>query len=120
MRFSIPADKKQRAKRYLLIAGCGLALLSLAVHEIAGENGYLTRQQRRLQMQALDEEVQRLKQDNLRLTQKIKALRSDPQAIEELAREQLRMARPGEVVVILPPEEQPGSPSLETAFPSCQ
>ena len=118
MRFSIPADKKRRAKRYLWIAGCGLALLSLAVHEIAGENGYLTRQQRRLQIQALDEEVQRLKEDNRRLAQKIQGLRSDPQAIEELAREQLRLARPGEVVVTLPPEEQPDGPSLSgSPFP---
>ena len=112
MQFSIPAEKRRRAKRYLWIAVCSLALLSLAVHEIAGENGYLVRRQRRLQMQALDEQVQRLQEDNLRLTQKIKALRSDPQSIEALAREQLRMGRPGEVVVTLPPEEQPDAPSL--------
>ncbi len=112
MRFSIPAEKRRRAKRYLWIAVCSLALLSLAVHEIAGENGYLVRRQRRLQMQALDEEVQRLQEDNRRLTQKIQLLRSDPQTIEELAREKLRLARPGEVVVTLPPEEQPDAPSL--------
>ena len=112
MQFSIPAEKRRRAKRYLWIAGCSLALLSFAVHEIAGENGYLVRRQRRLQMQALDEDVQRLQEDNRRLTQKIKALRSDPQTIEEFAREQLRMARPGDVVVTLPPEEQPEAPSL--------
>ena len=63
-------------------------------------------------MQALYEEVQRLQEDNRRLTQKIKALRSDPQTIEQLAREQLRMARPGDVVVTLPPEEQPEAPSM--------
>ncbi|MCH7979354.1 MAG: septum formation initiator family protein [Acidobacteria bacterium] len=71
-----------------------------------------------LQMQALDEEVERLKEDNRRLAQKIQGLRSDPQAIEELARKQLRMARPGEVVVTLPPEEQPEAPSLDgSPFP---
>ena len=112
MQFTIPAETRRRAKRYLWIAVCSLALLSLAVHEIAGENGYLVRRQRRLQMQALDEEVQRLQEDNRRLTQKIQQLRSDPQTIEELAREKLRLARPGEVVVTLPPEEQPNAPSL--------
>ncbi|MEE8177899.1 MAG: septum formation initiator family protein [Acidobacteriota bacterium] len=112
MQFTIPAETRRRAKRYLWIAVCSLALLSLAVHEIAGENGYLVRRQRRLQMQALDEEVQRLQEDNRRLTQKIQLLRSDPQTIEELAREKLRLARPGEVVVTLPPEEQPDAPSL--------
>ncbi len=117
MQFSIPAEKRRRAKRYLWIAACSLALLSLAVHEIAGENGYLVRRQRRLQMQALDEEVQRLQEDNLRLAQKIQELRSDPQTIEELAREQLRMGRPGEVVVTLPPEEQPDRSSLENDPP---
>ncbi len=117
MQFTIPAETRRRAKRYLWIAVCSLALLSLAVHEIAGENGYLVRRQRRLQMQALDKEVQRLQEDNRRLAQKIQELRSDPQTIEEMAREQLRMARPGEVVVTLPPEEQPDGPSLENDPP---
>lgn len=117
MRSSISASKKRRAKRYLWIAGCSLALLLLTIHEIAGENGYLTRRQRHLQIQALDEEIEKLKEDNLRLTQKIKALRSDPQAIEEVAREQLRMGRPNDVVVTLPPVEQPDSPSPESSPP---
>ena len=117
MQTSLVVEKRRRAKRYLLIAGFGLALLLLLVHEIAGENGYLTRRQRRRQMETLVKEIERLKQDNLRVTQKIKDLRSDPHTIEQLAREQLRLARPGEVIVTLPPAEWPDSPSLDAASP---
>jgi len=94
---------RRRAKRYLLLTASALALAGLLVHEIAGENGYLVRRERRRQIQALEEEIEKLQQDNLRLTDRIQALRNDPQAIEELARERLRMARPGEFVVTLPP-----------------
>jgi len=100
-------EKIKQAKRYLLIAACGLALLSLGLHEILGQNGYLARQRRRMQLQALTAEIQKLKQENVELTRRIKDLRSDPQAIEKLARERLRLGRPGDVVITLPPAKQP-------------
>ena len=96
----------QRTKRYAWLGVCGLAVLLFAAHEIFGENGYLARQQRRLQIQSLTSEIQKLKQENVELVQKIKNLRSDPNTIEKLAREQLRLGRPGDVVVTLSPAEQ--------------
>ncbi len=45
-------------------------------------------------------------EENRRLDAEIKALKSDPKAIEKEAREQLRYAKPGEVIYLLP--EQPG------------
>lgn len=115
MQLFITPEKRRRAKRYLWISACGLALLVLVVHEIAGENGYLARRQRRVQIETLRQEIEKLQQDNLRLNQQIKALRSDPHAIEELAREQLRLARPGEVIVTLPPAGQPAPPARDAA-----
>ena len=104
-------ERIQRTKRYLLIAVCGLALLSIGVHELLGRNGYLARRRRRIQIQTLAAEVEKLKQENMELNQKIKNLRSDPDTIEKLAREQLRLGRPGDVIVSLPPEEQSAASS---------
>ena len=96
----------QRTNLLAWLGVCGLAVLLFAAHEIFGENGYLARQQRRLQIQSLTNEIQMLKQENAELMQKIKNLRSNPNTIEKLAREQLRLGRPGDVVVTLPPTEQ--------------
>ena len=79
--------------------------------ELIGENGYLARRQRRQQIEALSGEVEQLRQENQRLSQRIQDLRSNPHAIEELARERLRLARPGEVIVTLPPSQPPSQPA---------
>ena len=67
-------------------------------------------------MQALAGEIEKLKQENQRLAQKVKDLRSDPHAIEELAREELRLGRPGEVIVTIP-RSQPPAPLPPPALP---
>jgi cell division protein FtsB len=51
-------------------------------------------------------------EENRRLDAEIKALKSDPKAIEKEAREQLRYAKPGEFIYLLP--EQPGQHPVQT------
>ena len=110
-------EKIQQHKRYLLIAACGLVLLSVGLHELLGQNGYLARRRRRIQVQTLSAEIQKLKQENGELARKIRDLRSDPQTIEKLAREQLRLGRPGDVVVTLPPARQAAPPPAADSSP---
>jgi cell division protein FtsB len=98
------------AKRYLLVAACSLALLSIGAYEIFGQSGYLARRRRRIEIQTLTTEIQKLKQENTGLARQIKDLRSDPDTIEKLARERLRLGRPGDVVVTLAPP-QPAEPA---------
>ena len=103
-----------RIRRAALLA---LAMLSIAliVHEIFGENGYLALRRKRQELQALEEQVQKLQQENQKLEQQIKSLQSDPAAIEKLAREQMRMARPGEIIYVLPEREPKTEPPPVTA-----
>jgi cell division protein FtsB len=54
----------------------------------------------------LQQEIERLDKDKQRMDLEIQALKSDPRAIEKEAREQLRYAKPGEVIYLLP--EQSG------------
>jgi cell division protein FtsB len=57
-------------------------------------------------------------EENRRLDSEIKALKSDPKAIEKEAREQLRYAKPGEVIYLLPepPAQHPAqNPATESA-----
>jgi len=81
-----------------------LALLSvaLAVHEIFGEHGPLALRRQRREVQSLEQRIRQIQMENSQLEQQIKGLKSDPKAIEQLARDQMKMARPGEVIFTLP------------------
>ena len=90
-----------------------LVAVWVAYHVIFGANGMLIYSHKRTEYRALNKQILELKQDNQQITQTVDALKNDPQAIEKEAREQLRLARPGEVIYTLP---QPArSPSTFTA-----
>jgi cell division protein FtsB len=82
-----------------------LICIAVIVHEVFGQNGYISLRRQRTEVETLQQQIQQLKQENEQLEQQIKALKSDPRAIERIAREQMRMARPGETVYTLPPKE---------------
>jgi len=94
-------------------AGCVAAILALVLLGLVGDNGYLERRAQRREIQALTAEIENLRQENLQLGQTVKDLRSDPDAIEEVARERLRLGRPGEVIITLS-EEPPNPPPAAT------
>src|SRR5215468_10645474 len=91
-----------RGRHKLATAAVGALLCLLGYHAIFGANGFLVFHQKTTESQKLDREIQALQQDNTRRQEEIKALKSDPQAIENEARTRLRYARPGEVVYTLP------------------
>ena len=96
-----------RSRRKLATAGVALLACLLAVHVVAGPNGLFTYQQKRAEYRRLEREVEQLQMENDRLSKQIESLKSDPKAIEKEAREQLRYARPGEVVYTLPNQTPP-------------
>jgi len=94
-----------------------LALISIAliVHEIFGEHGLVALRRQRKEIDSLQRQIQQLQKENQELADHVKALKSDPQAIESLAREQLRLARPGEIIYVLPEKERQEGPPAATA-----
>jgi cell division protein FtsB len=113
MRIFDTANARQKLKKVWLPAGCAAAIVALLLLGVVGDNGYLQRRSQRRQIQALTAEVENLRQENLQLGQTIKDLRSDPDAIEAVARERLRLGRPGEVIITLS-EEPPTPPPAAT------
>jgi cell division protein FtsB len=99
----------QQLQRAWMPAASAVVILSLLVLGLAGDNGYVERRAQRQQIEALADEIEHLRQENLQLGQTVKSLRSDPQAIEELARERLRLGRPNEVIITLPRDEPQGT-----------
>ena len=91
-------------KRHKLAIWAVVVLVCLIGYgAIFGANGFIAFRRKIKDSHNLDREIQTLKQDNAKREQHIKALKSEPEAIEKEAREQLRYARPGEVVYTLPP-----------------
>jgi cell division protein FtsB len=83
-------------------------IIGLLLHAMFGANGMVVYHQKRAEMQSLQNEVERLQNENDQYVLQIKALKSDPAAIEKEAREQLHYTRQGEVVYVAP--EEPSKP----------
>ncbi len=98
--------------RRKLAAGLVFALVVLlGLHVVFGPNGFLAYQKKRAEYRTLGTDVERIQKENDQLTQRIKALKTDPATIEKEAREQLRYARPGEIVYTYPePAQRPAPP----------
>jgi len=97
--------------RLLASAALGLIAVGICAHALLGNNGWMTYRQKKAEYQNLQRDLQRMASENQRLDAEIKALKSDPKAIEKEAREQLRYAKPGEVIYLLP--EEPGHSSTQ-------
>ena len=87
------------------VVAVGLALL-LTWHVINGKHGLSVWHQKRAEDQQLQREIKDLEQENARLRERIERLRSDPDAIEIVAREKLHYAKPNEVIVAVPAQEK--------------
>ncbi len=73
---------------------------------VNGKHGLSAWQQQRVRDQQLKTEIQRLQQENTELRDHVERLKSDPDAIEHEARQQLHYAKPGEVIYTLPAESE--------------
>jgi cell division protein FtsB len=96
-----------------LLASAVLVALAVAMfaHAMVGDNGWIKYRQKKAEYQKLQQDLQKMESENQRLDSEIKGLKSDPKAIEKEAREQLRYAKPGEVIYLLP--EQAAAPSQQ-------
>ena len=88
----------------MLIIG-GIVFLDALV----GEKGLLEAVKKRQEFHVLEQSIQRARAENTRLREEAKRLRSDPTAIEDLARRELGLIRPGEHLFIL--KDRPPSQS---------
>ena len=73
----------------------------LMVNALIGEKGYLANLQAQREFKAATTALQQIEAENAALKGKIERLRQDPQALEDFAREQLGLVKPGETLIIL-------------------
>jgi cell division protein FtsB len=86
-----------RRKKLFIAAGILFALYLLASFTL-GEMGLIKYIRMKAQYNALSAEIAALKQDNAKLSGDVRALKYDPDHLEQIARDKLGLARPGEIV----------------------
>ena len=111
-KLSWDAATLRRNATYFLILIC----IALFVHEIFGPHGFLALRQEKKETESLRQQIRQLQYENEQLDKRVKALQSDPKAIERVAREQMRLARPGEVIYTWPEKD----PKKDQAAPTSQ
>ena len=92
---------RSRLRRVLLL----MLFVSLTLAAIFGRHGVLDVMRYRAECDRLAAEIAAMEAEQARLEAQMKAIGSDPSALERIAREELSMAKPGEAVVLLQPAE---------------
>ncbi len=93
-------DVRQQRRRLVTWALLAAAVL-LMVHAVVGENGYLAGLRAQREYDRAMAALVRLRLENQQLDEQARRLRQDPTAIEEAARRDLGLIRPGETLVIV-------------------
>lgn len=97
----LPFQLPRRWPLYVL----GVFILSLCVLTAIGERGVLHLWRLTGEKARLDEENYRLQKENEGLRQRISKLRNDNFYLEKMAREELNLVRPGEIIYRFAPSE---------------
>jgi cell division protein FtsL len=87
-------------------AALGICVFGLFLHDIFGTHGYLAMRRTKQDIERVEGEIARLNKENAELSQEVKALKSDPHKIESIARDELGLAKPGEVIIKIPKDQQ--------------
>ncbi len=85
----------------------GIALFALLLHDVFGAHGFVAMRRTQRQIRQIREQIVKLKTDNDALSKEVEALKTDPKAIERIAREDMGLARPGELIYRLPDSAKP-------------
>ena len=89
--------RRRRAVQYLLVfAGC-----VIVIDAFVGDTGLLEMMKKRSEYRALEQTLTRAKAENAVLREEARRLREDPEAVEEIARRELGLIKPGEKLFII-------------------
>ncbi len=83
-----------------------LCVFALFLHDIFGTHGYLAMRRTKLDIERLRSDINRLAKENAELSDEVKSLKTDPHKIESIARDELGLAKPNEVIIKIPQSQQ--------------
>jgi len=92
-----PRRRGRRILQYVFL----LAGTVLVIDALVGDKGLLAMIQARQQYRALEQSLAEVRTENARLRDEARRLREDPSAVEDLARRELGLMKPGEKLFII-------------------
>jgi cell division protein FtsB len=107
-------ERSHKGWRKVATGTAALLALGMGYHVIFGQNGITAYQQKRQDAQSLDRQMRSLQRENEQLKGHVDRLKSDPNAIEHQAREELHYTRPGEVIYTLPAAPSAAGTAVES------
>ncbi len=96
----------RRNVSWFLMAGFTLLLLQ----DIFGTHGVLAMRRTQLQAKEVQQEIERLNEENRKLQDRVQHLKSDPATLEGIARDEMHLKRPGELVFPIPVRSSTSTP----------
>ncbi len=103
----VPAEEKIRSLMRSYGRGLlGLVVAVMIVHDVFGTHGFLAMRRTQNEIRKVKEDLDALVKENAALAQEVKDLNTDPRLIEKIARDDLGLARPGEIIIRIPQGQQ--------------
>ena len=90
-------QRRQKRISYALLA----VSAAFMINALVGDNGFLATIKARREYAAQQRELNAVREENQRMVDEMNRLKFDPTAIEEAARKDLGLIRPGETLVIV-------------------
>ena len=88
-------------KRKAVSLALFLILAASALNALFGDRGLLVLLKVRQEIESLDQEIAMLRAENQMILEEIRSLKTSPLAVERLARENLGLVKPAEVVLLI-------------------
>ena len=98
-------DKLLRYAPHLM----GVFVAILLVHDIFGTHGYLVMRQKQQEIRKIRQDLEKLNKENQVLQKNVQDLKSDPETIRKIAREEYGLAGRDEKIIKLP-AQKPAAP----------
>lgn len=86
-----------------------LCVFALFLHDVFGTHGYLAMRRTKQEIARVQGNIDRLSKENAELIEEVRSLKTDPHKIESIARCELNLAKPGEIIINTPLSGQQNS-----------
>jgi cell division protein FtsB len=93
------------------------ALALLLLQDVFGAHGLIAMRRSMREASQVQKEIHLMNDENLQLETRVKSLKTDPSAVERIAREQMGLARPGEYIFKVPPKSADAGASSPSTHP---
>jgi cell division protein FtsL len=80
----------------------GLLTVAILLLAVFNDKGALQVRAQSKKLSSIEAEISNLDSENKQLATEIESLRTDPTAIEKLAREELKLVKPDEIILVTP------------------